>query len=935
MKKQFYLIFIALFVVVLLAACKPSEPTVPETPADPDVASVEITNTNLDLSPGNYTLTGRALPAEANQQVRYTLLGTPTGVSLTGSELTVSVNAEDDATFTIRITSLYDPTKTSTKEFTVNNPEVYVEITTEEELRAIGTATNGLNERYKLMNDIELTSAWIPLGIADVEEDNGNIIPGTYFNGLFDGQGFSITGIEITGSFTVGFFSQIGSTGIVRNVSLQGVVNATGWSGGVAGINGGLITNVISDIDVTVVGTSAGAMVSVNRGTISYSYAIGQIVSGNANTQARSAGLVAANEGQIVEVYGDRDAMTTPNYVAFTPITNTSFMRSTASMKTAATFSEFDTDVWFIEDGFYPLLKHEGFVAPTEKEITLSITNDDMDIDVEVTDELQVDVAIVNGTVETEVGYRLVSEVLGVSLSTTGLLSFTSDVVNLSTVTVEAYLVADETVKASITFTLTNNPVPVETTVYIENEADLVALATQTNADALSKTYLLANDIVLENWYLFAIGSETTPFTGTFDGQGYTISGFKGGDGKHNFGMFGYIGTTGVVKNFNLLGAGRDADMYVGAAGAPLASVNHGLIENIYVEVTILSVGQWVAGFVANNFGTIQNVIVRSKVGRSDDMSIKGPGFAIDNEGTIQDVYVDQTFTGAVTFFNAANVTFDAFLVTDAFLKTASSFTAFDNTIWNIVEGTIPMVKSDDVVVETFEVISNEAELHALAASTDPIVLGKEYRVTNDIVLEGWYLFAIGSETTPFTGTFDGQGYTISGFKGGDGKHDFGMFGHIGVTGVVKNFNLIGADRPADLYVGAATGVLASKNYGLIENIYSQVTIMSTGQWVGGFVGDNYGTIRNVISRNSVGRFEDMEVKGPGFSIGNEGTLENVYVDQTLTGAVSFFHVANVTFDAFLVTDAFLKTASSFTAFDSTIWNIVEGTIPMVKVQTS
>ncbi|MDO9628864.1 MAG: hypothetical protein Q7I99_03095 [Acholeplasmataceae bacterium] len=932
MRKPLYLLLIALFMVTLLVACKPSEQTVPTTPVDPDVASVEITNSNTNLSPGNYTLTGRALPEGANQQVRFTLLGAPSGISLTGSELTVSVNAEDKVTFTIRITSLYDPTKTSTKVFTVNNPEVFVEITTEAQLRAIGTATNGLNERYKLMNNIELTSAWIPLGTADIEEDNGNIIPGSYFNGLFDGQGFSITNIEVNGSFTVGFFAQIGSTGIVRNVHLQGEVNATGWSGGVAGINGGLITNVISEMDVTVIGTSAGAMVSVNRGTISYSYAIGKIMSGNTNLQARSAGLVAANEGQMIEVYGDRDKMTTPNYIAFTPTTNTSFMRSTATMKTAATFSEFNTNIWFIEDGFYPLLKHEGFVAPTEKEISLSITNDQTSVDVETTEELQVVVAIVNGTLETEIGYRLATAVTGVTLSATGLLSFTTDVVNLSTVTVEAYLITDETINASMTFTLIYNPIPIESTVYITTEADLVALATQTNAEALGKTYLLANDLTLENWYLFAIGSEATPFTGTFDGQGYTITGFKGGDGKHNFGMFGYIGSTGVVKNFNLLGAGRDADMYVGAAGAPIASVNHGLIENIYVEVTILSSGQWVAGFVANNFGTIQNVIVRSKVGRTDNMTIKGPGFAIDNEGTIENVYVDQTLTGAVTFFHAANATFDALLVTDAFLKTASSFTNFDDSVWNIVEGTIPMVKSS-AVVATFETISNEAQLHALAASTDPALLAKEYRLTSNIVLEGWYLNAIGSEATPFTGIFDGQGYTISGFKGGDAKHDFGMFGHIGATGVVKNFNLLGADRPADLYVGAATGVIASKNYGLIENIYSQVTIMSTGQWVGGFVGDNYGTIRNVISRNSVGRFEVMGIKGPGFAIGNEGTIENEYVDQTLTGAVTFFHAANATFDALLVTDAFLKTASSFTNFDDSVWNIVEGTIPMVKVQ--
>ena len=365
MKKTGLLFVLVLLLSFGLIACD-ENPTPPV--GEPDVVSVELTNTVTDLIVGTHELKARALPEGSSQLLRLSLVGSVLGVSLDGQTLSISPSAVDQTEFVVRVTSLYDLTISATKTFKVINKVEVIEISTEAELRAINTADNGLNLSYVLVNDIALTTPFESIGTADAEQDDGSIVAGSYFNGLFDGQGYKITNFLIEdGSFNEGFFAQIGTSGVVKNVSIQGVINARGWSGGIAAINEGLITNVVSNIDVNLLGGSAGALVSVNRGTISNSYALGKTTSGTANNLGRSAGLVVANEGVLTNVFGDKETMTTPNYIAFTPTLNDTYMLTSALMQTATTYAEFDTSVWFVKDGFYPLHRHEGFVEPVEK----------------------------------------------------------------------------------------------------------------------------------------------------------------------------------------------------------------------------------------------------------------------------------------------------------------------------------------------------------------------------------------------------------------------------------------------------------------------------------------------------------------------------------------------------------------------------------------
>ncbi len=95
-----------------------------------------------------------------------------------------------------------------------------------------------------------------------------------------------------------------------------------------------------------------------------------------------------------------------------------------------------------------------------------------------------------------------------------------------------------------------------ETTIYITTAQQLKRLADEVNAgDSKSdKTYLLANDIDLSgypDWTpigRFDPPDDMLPFSGVFDGQGYSITGLKMSGNEDSKGLFGYT-YSGAIRN--------------------------------------------------------------------------------------------------------------------------------------------------------------------------------------------------------------------------------------------------------------------------------------------------------------------------------------------------------------------------------------------------
>lgn len=93
----------------------------------------------------------------------------------------------------------------------------------------------------------------------------------------------------------------------------------------------------------------------------------------------------------------------------------------------------------------------------------------------------------------------------------------------------------------------------------ITDEAGLKAIAND-----LSGNYVLAADITLTGQWT-PLGTEASPFTGTFDGGGHSIKGLTvtASSDLDNSGLFGYANNA-TLKNVSIIGAKVDGDEHVG-----------------------------------------------------------------------------------------------------------------------------------------------------------------------------------------------------------------------------------------------------------------------------------------------------------------------------------------------------------------------------------
>jgi len=194
------------------------------------------------------------------------------------------------------------------------------------------------------------------------------------------------------------------------------------------------------------------------------------------------------------------------------------------------------------------------------------------------------------------------------------------------------------------------------------------------------------------------------------------------------------------------------------------------------------------------------------------------------------------------------------------------------------------------------------------------------------------------SKTTGFQGLFDGQGYAIYNFTiKALTEHCGGLFGSIGVNGVVKNLALIQGSWTGD-GGSSSFGVIAGGFYGTIENVIVDLTVS------GGSSGGNgifYSTNTNVstpVIKNTIVRVTNNSTrdgKAYGYPIGNyfrassdsaKMVVDNVYVIQATTDTSRLGVLA----DRLNVLDIADSSAWSFSGFDSDIWK-TDGAMPVLK----
>ncbi len=131
----------------------------------------------------------------------------------------------------------------------------YTKISTADELLALMNSKNAVTGKYYLANDIDLTGkTQSPIG-----EPDGKSFGTTASPAIFDGNGHTVKGVNISGSAHIGFFGVIDNAEI-RNLTIEGTIKASGSNvGGLVAYakTKAVIENCTNNCSVTASGTGA------------------------------------------------------------------------------------------------------------------------------------------------------------------------------------------------------------------------------------------------------------------------------------------------------------------------------------------------------------------------------------------------------------------------------------------------------------------------------------------------------------------------------------------------------------------------------------------------------------------------------------------------------------------------------------------------------
>ena len=172
--------------------------------------------------------------------------------------------------------------------------------------------------------------------------------------------------------------------------------------------------------------------------------------------------------------------------------------------------------------------------------------------------------------------------------------------------------------------------------------------------------------------------------------------------------------------------------------------------------------------------------------------------------------------------------------------------------------------------------------------------LGINITLTADINLKGIDWTPIGKDDNKaYTGTFDGNGKTITGLTVTGSDQYAGLFGYIGSGGTVKNVVLEGVQIESDNDMSDVGGV-AGQSYGNIENcsVSGSVSVSGTNSIAGGVVG--YQTGGSITGCSSSATVNAGGVAGGVVGLADVGaTLTACYATDNVTiessGTGSYF----------------------------------------------
>ena len=466
-------------------------------------------------------------------------------------------------------------------------------------------------------------------------------------------------------------------------------------------------------------------------------------------------------------------------------------------------------------------------------------------------------------------------------------------------------------------------------------------------SDNLGLNYILGRNLDLnneENWTPIGVSS-SAKFSGTFNGQGYTISNLTIDSESNNIGLFGYI--SGSISNLNLENVNVKGNQYVGALagyasagtvskvsviGGEVEGTNFvgGLLGRSYVveksfsDVDVRGISN-LGGLVGYQGANISNCYSTSRAFATSRVGgLVGYAYA----GTITNSYAVGYVEGTTEVGGLKGANNGTRTVTNSYWcfettgQEASAGTAVTNMgeensvtnmvkqtgynswnfseIWNIDEGTSfaylrDMPKPNNVVLRNIQ--RDKIYANGDGSQQNPYIIRTVaqlkaikydrfayYRLGNNINLssiEDWPMIC--NILFPFKGELDGYNYTISNLEIENSSGTYmGLFAKN--AGTIKNLKLDGFSISGSGYIGA----LAGYNDGTISNVSAtNVTITSSGaDFIGGLVGySNSGNIELCYTTGNVNGVAGTDSIGGliGYSI---GTTINKCYSTAIVGVV-------------------------------------------------
>jgi len=313
-----------------------------------------------------------------------------------------------------------------------------------------------------------------------------------------------------------------------------------------------------------------------------------------------------------------------------------------------------------------------------------------------------------------------------------------------------------------------------------------------------------------------------------------------------------------------------------------LTGDNSGTISNSY-SASVVTGKSKVGGLAGNNNG----LVVNSYYNRETSNQSKGKGISDKNYSKTTAEMRSKEFVDSLNFMagllsmNAWVYSPDKYPVLNEQIAVKTSMSHF----FASGEGT----ETNPYMIST----KKQLEYFSFLVNSGLDFLGKYLKLKQNITFNdttNWLIWAIklsankwtpiGTKNNPFQGTFDGNGFAVSGiYINNYSQVSAGLFGTLGSSGTIKNLGVTSIYIKGGFHVGGLTGY----NKGTIINSYSTGKIIVTKEYsAGGLVGCNCGDTSIIING-----YSSALVSGQGSVGGLAGINSGMISDSYSVGKVS------------------------------------------------